>query len=80
VITCEQFLAGLGDYVEGDITSEMRDSLERHLSQCRLCQVLYDSTRKTLTIVTESGSFELLGDVSESMVARIMAKVRRGAQ
>ena len=31
-------------------------ALEHHLAECRTCQVLYDSTRKTIRIVTDAGA------------------------
>lgn len=76
MITCDEFFAEFGDYIENQASPEVRKELELHLSQCRACQVLYDSTRKTVKIVTESGSFDLPQDVAESIVNRIMAKVR----
>jgi anti-sigma factor RsiW len=76
MISCSQFLAELGDYLEGDLTAELRRELEVHLAQCNTCQVLVDSTRKTLTIVTESGELDLSETLSESIVARIMKRIR----
>jgi predicted anti-sigma-YlaC factor YlaD len=76
VITCEQFMADLGDYLEGQSAEEVRQQLEFHLSQCRICQVIYDSTCKTVKIVTEAGSFDLPQDISEAITERIMAKLR----
>ncbi len=82
MITCDEFFAEFGDYLENRVSPEVRQELELHLSQCRACHVLYDSTRKTLKIVTESSSFDLPQDVSETIVDRIMAKLRgeRGLQ
>ena len=77
MITCDEFLAEFGDYLENRVSPEVRQQLELHLSQCRTCHVIYDSTRKTLKIVTESSSFELPANISEPIVSRIMAKLRR---
>jgi hypothetical protein len=38
--------------------------------------VLYDSTRKTLRIVTESGSFEYPEPIAEPLISRIMDRIR----
>ena len=59
MISCDEFMNAFGDYLEGDIASEVRHQLDSHLSHCRTCQVIYDSSRKTLKILTESGSFDL---------------------
>jgi len=76
MITCEEFLAEFGDYLENRVSPEIRQELESHLSQCRACQVLCDSTRKTIKIVTESSSFELPQCVSDPIIERVMAKLR----
>jgi len=76
VITCEQFMAELGDYLDGQSAAEVREQLESHLSHCRICRVIYDSTCKTVKIVTEAGSFDLPQDVSEAVTEKIMEKLR----
>ncbi len=55
MITCDEFLAEFGDYLENRVPSEIRQELELHISQCRACHVLYDSALKTIRIVTDSG-------------------------
>ena len=77
MITCDEFFAEFGDYLENRIPPEIRQELELHISLCRACQVLYDSALKTVKIVTDSGSFDLPPEVSEPIVDRIMAKLRR---
>ena len=76
MITCDEFFAEFGDYLENRVPPEVRQELELHLSQCRACHVLYDSTRKTVRIVMDSGSFELPKDVADSITDRVMAKIR----
>jgi len=77
MITCDEFFTEFADYMENQVSPEVRKELELHLSQCRACQVLYDTSLKTVKIVTESGSFELPHNVSESIINRVMAKLRK---
>lgn len=76
MISCKDFIAQLGNYLEDDLAAELRLALDQHLASCTTCQVIVDSSKKTLTIVTESGEFELSQRLSESVTARIMAKIR----
>ena len=76
MITCEEFFAEFADYLEDQVSAEVRQELELHLSQCRACHVLYDSTRKTVKIVSESDSFELPQDIFGPIIDRVMAKLR----
>jgi hypothetical protein len=77
MITCDEFFAEFGDYLENRVPPEVRQELELHLSQCRACHVLFDSTRKTVKIVTDSSSFELPKDVADSITDSVMAKIRK---
>ena len=77
MITCDEFFAEFGDYLENRVPPEVRQELELHLSQCRASHVLYDSTRKTVKIVTDSSSFELPKDVADSITDSVMAKIRK---
>jgi hypothetical protein len=76
MITCDEFFAEFADYLENQVSGEVRQELELHLSQCRACHVLYDSTRKTIKIVSESDSFELPENVFDPIIDRVMAKLR----
>jgi hypothetical protein len=78
MITCEEFFLEFGDYLENRVPPEVRQELELHVSQCRVCQVLYDSSCKTVKIVTESGSFDLPKSVSDPIIDRVMARLRAG--
>jgi len=76
MITCDEFFAEFGDYLENRLSAEVRQELDLHLSQCRACHVLYDSTCQTVKIVTDNASFELPQNVSDSIIDQVMAKLR----
>jgi hypothetical protein len=76
MITCDEFFAEFADYLENQVSPEVRQELELHLSQCRACHVLYDSSRKTIKIVSESNSFELPEKVFDPIIDRVMSKLR----
>jgi len=66
-----------GDYLEGQLADEVRHQLESHIAHCTTCQVVYDSTRKTLQIVTDSASFDL-PEVSVNLISgKIMSRIRQ---
>ena len=64
MMTCEEFFAEFGDYLENRVSPELRMELEQHRLHCRECDVLYDSTFKAIKIVTESNSFDLPENIS----------------
>jgi predicted anti-sigma-YlaC factor YlaD len=76
VISCEDFIAELGDYLEGDVARLVRAQLENHLAHCAQCRVVYDSARKTVKIITESDSFDLADDAVQDAARKIMTRIR----
>ena len=80
MISCQDFITELGNLLDDDVAIGIREQLQAHLAHCSTCQVLYDSTRKTLRIVTESGSFDYPEPIAEPLVSRIMDRIRSGCE
>lgn len=76
MLSCADFLAEFGDYLENAADPELRARLEEHLRECKTCQVIVDSTKKTIRIVTDSDSFSVPVDNVESIVRDVMARIR----
>jgi hypothetical protein len=76
LINCADFMAELGNYLDGEVAAAVRVQLEHHLAHCKTCTVLLDSTRKTLKLVTESGSFDLPREAFEPIAKGVMARIR----
>ena len=72
MISCEELLDELGNYLDEDLAPGLRRELQEHLSACRPCKVVADSAQSTIKIVSGCRSFELPAKLS----AKIMAKVR----
>jgi hypothetical protein len=70
-------MAEFGNYLEGDQAADIRRQLETHLAHCRTCQVFYDSTCKTVKIVTDSGAFDLPDTAAKLIGDEIMARIRK---
>ncbi len=66
----------IGNYLEGDVAEEVRHQLEHHLSHCQTCTILVDSSRKTLKIVTDAGTFDLPEATFRPIAERIMARIK----
>ena len=72
MIACADFMAEIGNYLEDDVAAEVRKQLEDHLAHCQTCTVVFDSTRTTLKIVTDTGSFDLPQPLLKPIAAEIM--------
>lgn len=76
-ISCQDFMAEIGNYLEGDLAAEVRAQLEQHLAHCTTCTVLCDTARKTIRVVTDSDSFDLTEDELGPITATIMERLRQ---
>ena len=76
MLSCDQVITELANYLDDDVAAELRREIEAHVARCRTCEAIYDSARKTLRIATESGTFELPEALSERIVASIMARIK----
>lgn len=50
---CEELLALLNDYVDGNIDPGFCEEFERHMAGCSPCQVVVDNIRKTIVLYRE---------------------------
>ena len=80
MFSCAEFLSEFGDYLDGCASREVKLCIEEHLRECKSCQVIIDSTAKTIRIVTESDSFALPADQIEPIVQDVMARIRKWEQ
>jgi anti-sigma factor RsiW len=73
MLSCRDLLEELGDYLDDDLSADLRRELEEHLADCRPCKVVADSARQTVKIVTGCRSFELPPKFSVKIMAKIKA-------
>ena len=50
LLTCNQFLDELSEYLDDTAQGELRQELQKHVSECPNCWVMVDTTQKTLKI------------------------------
>ena len=59
MLDCKQVLAELSNYLDGEVSPELKQAVEQHVAKCHRCSLVYDTTRKMLRIVTEAGAIEV---------------------
>lgn len=71
MLTCEEVLANLSEYFDDECSAELRAQLEDHISKCRRCRVVFDSTGKMLKILVDVEPFEVPLAVSARLYSRL---------
>ena len=62
--TCEDLLGNLSDYIDGELSDELCQELQRHMAGCENCRVVFDTMTKTLYLYqTNAQETEVPADV-----------------
>ena len=56
---CEELLAILNEYVDGEIDAVLCEEFEKHMAGCNPCQVVVDNIRKTIMLYQNGQPYEL---------------------
>jgi anti-sigma factor RsiW len=73
-VTCSEFLKELTDYLDGVIDAPTRAELEEHLTWCRDCYVVCNTTQMTIQIYRNSELYELPDDLRSRLRSAILTK------
>ena len=77
-MTCKEFLALLDDLIDDTVPTETRAGLQAHLSHCGHCEVVFNTTRKTIEIYRSHEVYELPAGLRERLHTAIMARCKKG--
>jgi Putative zinc-finger len=77
-MTCTEFLAQLGDFLDNQVTTGLVADLQDHLEGCEHCVITMQTTRKTIEIYRNHEVYELPAGLRERLQAAILAKCKKG--
>ncbi len=75
-MTCTDFLSKLTDYFDGQISPELLEEVRAHTAACSHCEVVLDTTRKTIEVYRDNELYELSSDFQERLHAAIMTRCK----
>jgi len=64
---CHDLLNQISEYIDGELAEPFCAELERHLAACPDCQVVVDTSRKTVNLYRRFGQAELPEAVAERL-------------
>jgi anti-sigma factor RsiW len=70
-ISCLDVIRELSNYIDKDLTSELRAQIMAHLPTCTHCTAIYDGLRNTMTLVGDGRSFQLPAGFSQRLRAKL---------
>jgi Putative zinc-finger len=71
-IDCYQVRRELSDYLEGDLTLQLRLRIEQHLQACDHCRAVYDGLRNIVRLLGDKEVIELPEGFSQRLYKRLL--------
>jgi len=73
-VNCTEFLSKLTDYFDGQIDPALLTEVKAHLGTCHHCEVVVDTTRKTIDVYRGAVSYEFPEELSNRLRAAVMER------
>lgn len=74
---CKGLLSELADYLDEMLDPALRAEIEEHLSNCKNCRVVVNTTKKTIEIFCNSEPVPLPVDTRERLHVALEKRLRR---
>jgi len=74
-VDCYHVRRELSDYLEGDLSPQLRVQIEDHLQSCRHCTAVYDGMRNVVRLLGDEQTIELPEGFSRGLYRRLMLGV-----
>jgi len=58
-INCLDVIRELSNYIDQEITPDLKADIEAHLPHCKHCTAVYDGSRNIVRLITDERTFEL---------------------
>lgn len=69
---CQNLLATISDFVDGELPADLCSELEKHLAECENCRIVVNTMRKTIELYQECESEKYLPeDARERLYVRL---------
>jgi anti-sigma factor RsiW len=73
-MNCTDFLSQLTDYFDGQISPELLEEVRAHLAGCKHCEVVLNTTRRTIEVYRDNEIYDISDDLREKLHSAIMTK------
>ena len=78
MLTCKEFVDGISDFIDDDIAPDLREKLQKHISECPNCWVVHDTTKKTIQVYKGMEAQPLPEDVHSRLMKAIEKRMAMG--
>ena len=75
-LECKQVWEHISEYLDQQLTPEVRAEIEKHLENCEACSAILDSTRNVLILTADNRTYELPVGYSKRLHDRLEMVLR----
>lgn len=75
VVNCEEVWRQISNYLEGDLTPEMREAIELHVRGCSRCTAVLDGTRNVVTLYGDDRMIALPANFTQKWQQRLPLRI-----
>ena len=76
-ISCQEVWREVSNYIDGDVSHEVRQRIEAHVQKCRRCFLLVDQMSSMVRLAANGTSFDLPSGFGERLRQRLAQAQRR---
>jgi anti-sigma factor (TIGR02949 family) len=80
LISCEEVLRAISDFLDGELEPDFCARVERHLAECAHCTAILDGARNLLTLVGHPEAIQLPHGFGDRLRQRIEQRQRESEQ
>jgi anti-sigma factor RsiW len=66
-VNCKDALRQISGYLDGNMDDDLKSMLQVHLKCCHHCQIVFDTTKKTIELYCDGKLFPLPNKVRERL-------------
>jgi anti-sigma factor RsiW len=77
-ISCEEVWREISNYLEGEISAEMRARMEEHFKGCKHCTAVLDGIRNVVQLVGDATAFEVTAGFSNRLYRKLNRRLSKG--
>ena len=74
-MVCKEVIRRLSEYLNGDLDPRLAQDLSRHLAHCEDCNIVVDTTRKTIEVYCNTEPLPLPPDVKARLDRALAEKL-----
>ena len=76
-LKCKNVWEHISEYLDEQLTPEVRAEIEKHLENCEVCSAILDSTRNVLVLTADDRTYELPVGYSKRLHERLQMAIHQ---